>query len=320
VIPDRRQGHTLEDLRSANEQIVKQGVLTVLALPLSAGKHKAVAYVHYKREELPQEDRLVITDLLARRCGHMIESSLDLADTRDRFQQALLLSRVIQDLTHGNYGSSHELCWTIGWYTLNLLAADVVTVHEFRDGEFLPESPVAGRLMHEEQLGGEIREDDVRWDFIELARPWFFTTPEDQSLWTDRNRLRKTPSFAEREGIRSTAVVPLRSSEGAVGLFFINFRTSHDFSDLERMIIINLANACAEALRRFRQESDRVRPEATATGGSASSAASARSTPGLALQNLSALVEARHDPTQDESGDVVRLPLRDRSSGHRSKK
>lgn len=62
--------------------------------------------------------------------------------------------------------------------------------------------------------------------------------------------------FEDREAIRSTAAVPLRVGDEEVGVLFVNYRTAQRFDAPQKLLIENLGNYAAVAIKNSRKFAD----------------------------------------------------------------
>jgi GAF domain-containing protein len=126
---------------------------------------------------------------------------------------------------------------------LNVLAADVVSLDEFRDSGFDPRPQMAGRLR--DRQPGASREDDIRWAVLKAKNPIF--AADVRRDWPAQQES-DGPTFVAREKIQSAIGVPLRNGKACVGVLFIYFRVRRDFSDWERRLIDYVQRQCGAVL------------------------------------------------------------------------
>jgi|GEM_PF-3401051 len=74
----------------------------------------------------------------------------------------------------------------------------------------------------------------------------------NQPMWVenlDQNKRFASKSLVVKEGIRSTAVFPLRAQDEAVGIMFFNYRESHRFTNEEKRLYPILAEVVAASIQ-----------------------------------------------------------------------
>lgn len=123
--------------------------------------------------------------------------------------------------------------------------ADLVDLYVYNDDEdriILPPTQVRGK--RKSKAPTEIRKDDtvhqlLRGDVL-LRHPYYIADAVNESIYISRysqknsDNIKKNKKFIEREGIVSTAIVPLVVVEKVVGILFINYKTLQPFLDHQR--------------------------------------------------------------------------------------
>ena len=243
-----------EELHRKNPHIYEDDkVRTLVAFPLFLGAHKAIVYAHYLLDgATPDADALESTARLAEHYGSVIGAAFDHADARDRSEQMAARHRALTSLLNRReYRTRGQIASAMAWSARNLLAADVVTLHEYDDKKkkFRPKPPLAGQLKSASAIGGKVRSDDVRWKILKANRPIFPNDPQVSLL--------EGSKFSIREGIVSVAALPLRAGDERVGLLFVSFRYQHVFSEAEKGFIRDLAETYGALLGLYKQERPR---------------------------------------------------------------
>jgi GAF domain-containing protein/signal transduction histidine kinase len=138
-----------------------------------------------------------------------------------------------------------------------VLGADVVVVYQYDQakGDLILPPITEGKLRDPEilnQRGGIVpHRDAIVFKVIELGKPFY--AHDAQKDWNKINRIWITDSeeprsFVLREGIASSAGVPLIAEGKVVGVAFFNYRIPQLFSDTEQQAIELFANQAAIAI------------------------------------------------------------------------
>lgn len=150
---------------------------------------------------------------------------------------------------------TNDLLKQVAQSALEVLKADVVDFYEYRQEtrQFVVPPVMSGKRYRPAAPKTEIREDDV---IIQLARKneacyildvqtdEFFSHP----FSPDRPETWPAERFAVREGIKSTAFVPLKAGSEIVGYMFVSYRTPQLFALEQRNLIELFASQAATAV------------------------------------------------------------------------
>lgn len=245
-IPDPRQGHGPWDLERFNPEAWKMGAKAIAAFPLIVEDKEGILYLTFHREHQFTEDDLRWGEIFARRAVDVIQQARNYQHMRDQTDQLAILQSVTQSLAQKV--EREDLLRYIAWSTLNILAADVVTIYEYiqTEKQFLIPPKIAGKLKVESHMHREIARNNLPFKLVEYKENVF------------AHRLKEYPSifegspFVEREEIRSFAGILIKVEEEIVGVMFINYRRPHDFSKDEQQIIESLASSAAIAIKNQR--------------------------------------------------------------------
>ena len=163
-------------------------------------------------------------------------------------------------------GELERLLQRVAEYAQEVLHADVVTVYQYiqdRD-EFLVPPVQVGELREPSVLRDKVFADDV---VVKIVRGETLYSPDAQGepslsgpFEVERPE-RPEKRFVVREGIVSSAAVPLKAGTEIVGVMFINYRTSQSFEEEQRGYIELFANQTAVAIynaRLYEQASQRA--------------------------------------------------------------
>lgn len=204
-----------------------------------------VLYVHFNREHEFTEDEIHRGEFLAERVVDAIWHAMTYQQVQDKARQLAALHSVTQSISQ--IPENGDLLSYIAWNTLNVLAADVVTIYAYLQSErkFLTPPSIAGWLKVEEKMRGALYKENVPFSLIELEQNIYVSAIPEMGVFKDS-------SFAKRESIKSVAGILLRVDEDVVGVMFINYRRSHNFSIEEKQIIQTLTSSAAIAIKNQR--------------------------------------------------------------------
>jgi GAF domain-containing protein len=149
----------------------------------------------------------------------------------------------------------------IAWNSLNVLAADVVTIYEYFESEKLFDVPpkIAGRLLAKQLMQTEIRKDDAPLLILAKGTNVYAEAAQGNEIMnkpSQHRSKRKRKPFVVRENIKSSAGILLRVNSETVGIMFVNYRRFHNFTEDEKSIIEALASSAAVAIKNSRVSGD----------------------------------------------------------------
>jgi GAF domain-containing protein/anti-sigma regulatory factor (Ser/Thr protein kinase) len=139
------------------------------------------------------------------------------------------------------------------------LGADLVDIYEYLDVKDLEMKdrynlpPIScGERRDPKVVKEEIYEDDVIVKILDDGEPLYSREAQAEDLLTDSFTIprpdRPETRFVVREGIQSSAAIPLRTAGETVGVMFINYRTHQDFTAEQQDFIELFANQAAMAI------------------------------------------------------------------------
>jgi GAF domain-containing protein len=239
-VPDFSQGDDANKLEYYNPKAFSLGIKAIAAFPLIVENKKGVLYFHFKNNN-PFDERVIsLLTLFDNRVEDAIWYSITYEHQRDRVNQLMVLHLVAQFLTNMSY--ENDLLEHIAWNTVNVLAADTVTIYRYIQAENqFPLSATAGRVKGSRKAQSEINENDVPSKLVKYGSNVYSPEEKYQEIFKDS-------SFTQRENIKSTAGILLKVSNQTVGTMFINYRRPHSFADDEKKIIETLASTAAIAI------------------------------------------------------------------------
>jgi signal transduction histidine kinase/GAF domain-containing protein len=205
--------------------------------------HEAVLYIGSQKEQ-PLMGIVEHAKQFTFRASETIQQVLIYKYYQERNRQLTTLhyiTKALADVSHGD-----TLLNRITWDGMNILAADLVTLYEYRQSSnSFDDKPItAGRLCNQ-PISSPITNDNH-------ILPWLVDQPDNIYLNSIEASSRFASSFfVQREKISSVAAIQLRVSDEIVGVMFINFRRLHDFS-FQKEIIVTLASSAAIAIKNHR--------------------------------------------------------------------
>jgi signal transduction histidine kinase len=261
-IPDKSKGHSPDELSRSNRDVFNEGVRAMAAFPLIINYQKelkqkksldkkissdqkrreGVLYVEHHKDHFFTEDELRWGELFANRAIAAIQNATAYEDLKNKEQQMTAVHSIAQSFSLIEDRS--QLLPHIAWNTLNVLAADIVTIYEYveTENQFHIPPEVAGRLKTQQ----------THKDIIRHNVPHKIVTSGENIYVED---LQSKPGvfadslFAKRQDIKSVAGILLKVKKSVVGVMFINYRRIHRFSVNEKQIIETLASAAATAIQ-----------------------------------------------------------------------
>jgi len=141
----------------------------------------------------------------------------------------------------------------------NALGADLVDIYQYLDVEdlemrnrYVLPPVLAGQRRDPTIIKEEVYEDDVIVKVIKGCEPVYARDAQAQDLLTGPFTIprpdRPESRFVLREGILSSAAIPLKTAGETVGVMFINYRTHQDFPAVQQEFIELFANQAAMAI------------------------------------------------------------------------
>jgi GAF domain-containing protein len=247
-------------MRNSHPQAYEEGIKALAVFPLQVNCQKGefcqpslcqeegVLYIGFREKpEFTEQELKSLGVLFANRASDAIRHVMIYKQMRERTHQLATLHSVTQSLAH--ISKKDLLLHHIAWDTLNILAADVVTIYEYIQIEkhFVVPPQIAGRLKAKAEMQSQIDSVNVPFQLLESGENVY-----EKELVLDRKTIFSDSPFAERESIKSVAGVLLKVANEIVGVMFINYRRLHYFSDEERKLIETLASSAAIAIKNQR--------------------------------------------------------------------
>ncbi len=237
-------------------------IQAMAGLALRVGTEKVgVLYVNYRtRHSFDEHERNLIKDYANTAAvilynARLYEQSSQRADTLTRLGevgQALVSPEALA-------GELEHLLQQVAENAQEVLGADVIAVYQYIQdrGEFaLPPVRVGNLRIH--SVPTEVFDDDVVLKIVRRKSPLYASDAQNEPplsgpFEVDRpERLGGGERFVVREGIVSSAAVPLRAGDESVGVMFVNYREPQLFTEDQRRVIELFANNAAVAIHNTR--------------------------------------------------------------------
>jgi signal transduction histidine kinase len=247
-IPDPYAGQNSMTMAQHNPEAFNAGIRSMAAFPLKVDRKEGVLYAIFKQEHQFTEEEKRWGELFARRAIDAVWHTQIFQRTQSWADQLATLHSVTQSLSR--VAEDGDLMHHIAWNTLNILAADAITLYEYiqAENQFLTPPNISGRLKNAQEMDAKVFESDVPFALINRAYNVYAQRISEEEIFA------KAP-FARRESIKSVAGILLKVEEEVVGVMFINYRRFHEFSKEERQIIETLAASGAIAIKNQRWSS-----------------------------------------------------------------
>ena len=240
-VPDLSQGQNAITLKNYNQKAFDLGIKAIIIIPLIVEQYTGCLYFHFKKEN-PFDKRVISwLKLFHNRVEEAIRHGITYEHQRDRNTQLKVLHSVAQSLTKNL--DKEDLLNQIAWSTLNLLAADTITIYRYIEAndQFLSQPARAGRLKFSQQAQTEIDSEDVPAKLVKHGKNVY---PDDVAC----QEIFKGSLFAKKEKIQAAAGILLKVNDQIVGTLLINYRRPHVFEPDEKIIIETLAASAAIAI------------------------------------------------------------------------
>lgn len=253
-IPDYARGHSELELNKFNPRIFGEGIRAIAAFPVNISDWEGVLYVHFHEVHWFTEDEIKLLQYFADRAADAIRHTLAYLKMHDKSIQLSSLNAIANSLSNAR---KENLLEEIAWNSLNVLAADVVTIYEYFESEKRFDVPpkIAGRLLAKQLMQTEIRKDDAPLLILAKGTNVYAGAARGNEIMnkpSQHRSKRKRKPFVARENIKSSAGILLRVNSETVGIMFVNYRRFHNFTEDEKSIIEALASSAAVAIKNSR--------------------------------------------------------------------
>jgi len=238
--------------------LYEMGVRALAVIPLKLGMDaEGTLGIHFWwSEKRFTSVQLDLARMFAREMGGVIQNYLLLRRVTEAGGRAWALSglqSLMQSLT--SPFSLPEVLKEIAKNALLTLDADNVTVYQYHADKNYFYSPPIVDGHFDTPAPKKLKSDSVLLELVRHGVSQFIVDAHNHSALATPNES-GNPRFIDREGVKSCAVVVLRSKGEVVGLLFANFRQVHAFSVEEKRVVEALATSAALAIRNARMHKD----------------------------------------------------------------
>lgn len=255
--------------------VVREGVVSCVAMPLRAGKETVgVMFVNYRTRQVFDEAQKNLIESFANLAAIAIYNARLHKNERERLELSEMLreknlnqAQALKKLSHlserlveirEENKNITTLLQEIAQKAREVLKADIIELYEYSQAKNeykLPQITVGKRRVSFVPKR-RIYPDDVILLLIHRDRPSYIRNSQTDVVITKDYDVRREGQpeerFAIREGIRSTAAIPLKAGDESVGLMFANYRTSQEFNNEQKDLIELFANHAAIAIQNAR--------------------------------------------------------------------
>ncbi|MCB0304071.1 MAG: GAF domain-containing protein [Calditrichaeota bacterium] len=245
--------------------VYREGIQSVAIIPLrTADDTMGLMFANFRFEKRFTKNIKEVIQIFANQAAIAIKNIR-------MFKQAVEQAEALAELNKvANYlltiqesdPRSGDLLQQIAESARKTLDADLVILYEYREyrekqRKYVLPPITAGHLHDESVLKQEIYEDDAVFQLIHQPAPLFEKKSQGRHSIFNQPYVVKRKDipdkrFVLREGIISTAAIPLRSENETLGLIFINYRSSQQFNEEQRERITLFANMAAMAIHNAR--------------------------------------------------------------------
>ena len=140
----------------------------------------------------------------------------------------------------------------------NVLGADIVDLYEYRQdkNEFILPPIMVGKRWSPDITKDRIYDDDVVVRVVNSGKPQYFSDAQSAKPLTGKFDVPRPDipdeRFVIREGITSSASLPLKAGEEIVGVMFVNYRSRQAFDDEQKNLIETFSELAAIAIHNAR--------------------------------------------------------------------
>jgi len=226
-----------------------EGMQAAIGVQLRVGERKVgVMFVNFRSPHRFTADEIATIQLFADQAAVAIRNARQYDEiVRDaRLRQGLLQAgREIMALQ-----KPEDVLQNVVHMMHDVLACDVVTLYTYdQDREEIGfPAYVAGELRDRKSLDklGYVSKDSVVGKLLASGQPHFADHAPDDPVMS-------AGGFVVREGIKSSAGIPLKFGERVIGVVFVNYRACHPFPAQEQEALLLFATQAAVAIQNARQ-------------------------------------------------------------------
>lgn len=205
-----------------------------------------------------------VIEILAGHLGRVLDN-IRIHGSRDR------IGTIVESISH-RILSEHELEGTLNQIVLAAheeLDADIVALYERNPQTNAVTGPIcSGSLRRPKALKRTVLEPaSLVYRLLSAEQDYYFhedvraLANDDLFARSDYHLASGDPTFAEREEIRSRAIIRLRTDMDCVGLMFLNFRSPCSFGDEEQQMFHTFAHLAALAIQKAQSHNHQMQTE-----------------------------------------------------------
>ncbi len=243
------EDHAPDDRLLGGRFVQEEGMQAAIGIQLRVGEHKVgVMFVNFRSLHRFTADEIATIQLFANQAAVAIRNARQYDEiVRDANLRKGLL-RAGQEIMA--LQEPKAVLQNIVNLMQEVLACDVVTLYTYDHdrGEIGFPAHVAGELRDRESLGelGYVSKESVVGRLLASGKAHFAAdAPNDPVM--------SAGGFVAREGVRSSAGIPLQFGNRIIGIVFVNYRTFHPFPIQEQEALLLFATQAAVAIRNAQQ-------------------------------------------------------------------
>jgi len=262
---------TRADATAPSTFVRRQGIKAYVGTRLiSIDEPLGVLYVNFKEKRRFSPEDLALVQILANYASTAIYNSRLYRQAKGRAEALARLHEVGRTLVSVQPlpGTLPEVLKRIVENARVVLDADLVDLYQYiqeREQFLLPPVSTGQRWDPSISIPKKIYDDDVVVQVIKEEKPRYFLRSQEASLLTGDFKIPREDKpdqrFVFREGVLSSAVIPLRAGDETAGVMFVNYRGPQTFPPEQREIIELFAHQAATAIyntRSFQQTSEQA--------------------------------------------------------------
>jgi signal transduction histidine kinase len=253
------------EFQATYPELYSLGVRALAVVPLKLDSStEGILGIHFWQSGKKFTPRVLnLADTFAREMEGIIQNYLLLRRATEASGRAWALSG-LQSLMQSLSSPFHlpDVLKKIAHNALLTLDPSNVTVYQYHASENVFDAPPVtdGDFLHPDVMKGKVGPENILFKLIEVNKGSQFIVHAQGHPLLGASGANGKPGFNEREKVKSCAMLVLRPGEigEIVGLIFVNFRDTHEFSSEERGVMLALANSAALAIKTARLHKDDV--------------------------------------------------------------
>ena len=246
--------------------VFREEIESSAAIPLrAAGETVGIMFVNYRSPQLFEPDQREQIELFANQAAVALHNARLFESEKRRLETLTTLHSVGRSLV--SELDLSQVLEGIAQGARKVLGADMVDLYQYvqdRDEYSVP--PIlTGERWDSHVPKVEIYDDEVVVKIVRERKPRYFPKAQEEAFLTGQFEVPREDApeqrFVIREGVKSSAALPLKAGEEIVGVMFVNYRTPQSFTAEQREQIELFANQAAVALhntRLFEREKRRL--------------------------------------------------------------